>query len=190
MSKRSYLTTNDIANWRRKHLTPIHNRPGYWIANEDLMVFKKVSTYPATSDDQIVIAPHRFKKPYDILGMGTNSERAAVNSWNRTGAIANLIIPKGAEVYIEEYKTLTEPNRLKMRASEAKIHSVVRIADKKQVIFGRSFHDSSFVYLNPKMLGDLAGDAFISPIGGFNGYAGQCASGIHFYINLSAAMEH
>jgi hypothetical protein len=185
MSKRTELNYNDIINWRKQHLVEIRNRPGYWRVVKELNVFKKVQTYLSGVDRDVVVNPHL--KMTNILYHGHNSSLTE-NYYSRADAIANLIIPVGSEIYIDDWKATVNPDFLKMRASQAQVHSIVRISDKKQVVFARSNYDKLFTYVNPQLV--AGADKVIHPGNGWAQRSGQCAGGIHFYINIDAALSH
>lgn len=97
-------------------------------------------------------------------------------------AIANLIIPEGALVHIDNFAfegDFASAYARKMRASFAFCHSIVRTHNKEQVTTAHSGFDVSFWY--------TAGED-VAPRLSF-AMKGSCASGIHFFMNLGDAKE-
>ena len=109
-----------------------------------------------------------FKKVY--VGVANNQ------------AIANLIIPVGALIYVEgatvNYCNVGITTR-KMRASEAYVHSIVTVRDKVQVRLAKSGHDSKFMYVP---------GTTVKPDNGFDKEEEACAGGIHFFVDLVDAL--
>jgi hypothetical protein len=100
--------------------------------------------------------------------------------YGRGYAIANLIIPKGAFIYAGDTVGSMDRHDRKMRASEAKVHSIVGL-DRKRLDRACSSFAPTFVY----RVGDV-----VRPVYGFSWEADQCESGIHFYLNLGDALNH
>jgi hypothetical protein len=102
--------------------------------------------------------------------------------------IANLIIPVGALFYCDSelfYWQLSNsswfgPSR-KMRASEAKVVSLVKARSQESVQLARSSYDSSFTY-EPGQI--------VKPVDKFSREEDECSSGIHFFINLGDALDY
>lgn len=97
--------------------------------------------------------------------------------------IVNLIIPTGALVHSEHeyWCECSNSDRRKMRASMAKIHTIVRIIDGKVIQKAESVHNYNFHYTSGKV---------ITPENGFSIADAACAGGIHFFLNLKDAFEY
>jgi hypothetical protein len=95
-------------------------------------------------------------------------------------AIANLVIPVGAEIFIGNYayERWAQSGEMKMRASEAFVHSVVRIGNLEQVSEGHAGYDNNFKYVP---------GTTVKPTKRFSKSEDQCSTGIHFFINLTHA---
>ena len=174
---------NFIAS-KLKHATSMPR--GFYVAQEDLYGFKKVKTYVPNADPHIVISPH---KPFGrSLADQSSNRQYGTNYYNREDAIANLIIPKGAFIYLNYRIQFQEgESHVKIRASKAKLHSIVRISDQKQVVFARSKYDSAYTYDNPKFLGKES--ELILP-DQFSDHPGVCESGIHFFLDIESALNY
>lgn len=190
MAKQRALTTSFLLNWKNEHLGAVAGYSGIFVVKKEIHAFKKVHTYRQPRDHEVTILPHVMKVPKD-LAIGHNLGLIAGWQNNKytesTDAIANLIIPVGAKLYVDVNRMYSSPDYVKMRANKAQVHSIVRKSDKQQVAFARSAHDSSFIYTNPLM---THFDNQVTPKGEFYMGNGQCADGIHFYINLQAALDH
>lgn len=107
-----------------------------------------------------------------------------LNARNRyVQAIANLIIPVGATIYTDPQafcRPRAEAHARKMRASEAYVDSIVQMSDLCEHQCGLSGHNPGFMY---------SVGSTVVPVRKFAKHSSQCASGIHFFINLADAME-
>jgi hypothetical protein len=151
-----------------------------WKLKEPIPAFKKVLTYTAFDDRVIAIYPHL--RDADLERAIRNNPRFSNKAFNLTGAIANLMIPKGAFVHFNKINFSN-----KLRADKALVHSIVRAEDQKPVAYGLSSYDRSFMYLNGAMLGRKIE---VEPAYEFYKGPGTCESGIHFYLELDAALKH
>lgn len=139
---------------------------------------------PADEKDFYVVEKplHVFKKVHEHRG------------WSE--CVANLVIPKGAVIYASptvfgadpwDFKQsplrrdLHHADHRKMRCSEARVHSIARIHDGEATDEARSRHDAHFKYL-PK--------TNVRPVRKFSWRQEQCESGIHFFLNVSDAIEY
>lgn len=99
--------------------------------------------------------------------------------------VVNLIIPVGAKIYAPDSAgwTVDECSGYrKMRASKAIVHSqALRHGSRRQVDNSRSGHNYSFIYKN---------GAVVKPEEEFSYESSQCASGIHFFLNLADAYHY
>lgn len=113
--------------------------------------------------------------------------------------IVNLIIPKGAEIYVEPYNRTDyeyDYDNRKMRASEAKVHSIFSFLDCDFYIGKQdsmnfsdiqpmknciSSWDENFLYVEGQK---------VKPRNGFSRDQEQCDSGIHFFFNLCDAVSY
>ena len=98
--------------------------------------------------------------------------------------IANLIIPAGEIIYVGLHSKsrkdkITQECMLKMRASKAYVHSIVREMDHKQLKEGRSWWVFNFKY----NVG-----AIVKPSNRFLDEQDVCGSGIHFFFNVNSAL--
>lgn len=121
---------------------------------------------------KVVKPMHVFKKVH----VGTDSRN--------TQAIANLIIPVGALIYAEDvpiyFADANDYDYRKMRASEAKVVSIVSCKNQIPANEGFSGSGSSFKYHSGKT---------VKPTYPFSKKAAQCESGIHFFVNLRDALK-
>lgn len=100
---------------------------------------------------------------------------------NRADAIANLIIPAGAVIYVHPHAFDKDANwttSRKMRATEAFVHSIATCRKKVSCNTARSGHDSKFKYTVCST---------VKPTLPFDYQRYQCGSGIHFFVNLADA---
>ena len=117
-----------------------------------------------------VTAPlHVFKKVYCYNKFG-----------NTRAAIVNLVIPVGAQIYIGDYafSRFAGSSEMKMRTSEAFVHSIVSLAALEQESEGHAGYDNEFKYVP---------GTTVKPTRRFSKAEDQCDSGIHFFINLADA---
>jgi hypothetical protein len=151
-----------------------------WKLKEPIPAFKKVFTYTPFSDRMIAVYPHLED---EVLERELrNNPHFSNRSYDLSAAIANLMIPKGALVHCNQFAFTN-----KLRANKALVHSIVRVEDRKPVMYGLSSYDTSFMYLNGGMLGR---EIEVRPWHGFYNGTGNCESGIHFYLELDAALKH
>lgn len=104
--------------------------------------------------------------------------------WSDTrAAIANLVIPAGAVIYVDTRAFLrgASPHTLKMRASEAFVHSIALINGETQLASAHSVRDNAFTYIPGRT---------VKPKYRFSKKKAQCESGIHFFVNLAAAKNY
>jgi hypothetical protein len=130
---------------------------------------------------------------YEVTGFYVITKELNVFKMNystdgRTKVITNLTIPVGAKVYAPDFAFNEDHaddgyrcHDRKMRASEAIVHSSATMYAQKPVAVARSGWDSSFKYAAGKT---------IKPRGDFDMDGDQCASGIHFFLNLQDAIEY
>lgn len=189
------LTYQDIVRFKRQHLVKFSGSQSLYEVTKEIKCFKKVVTYRIYNDSKISIQPELIGPRGLSNWLDSNSKNLFASIYDEP-AIVNMIIPVGAKVHISDTKALQNPHHLKMRASEAKVHSIVRISDKRQVALGRSEHDRNFLYVNPKKLilnfdsSPNSTSEIIKPNGGFSMSGGECAGGIHFFINVDAALAY
>lgn len=117
-----------------------------------------------------VIKPmHVFKKVYGKYG---------------THVIANMIIPVGATIFLDEWGYETNQSSSfhgrKMRATEAYVHSLVTMKSQEVITEARSGYDASFKY--------CVGDT-VKPKFKFSKEDDVCGSGIHVFVNLADALS-
>jgi hypothetical protein len=99
---------------------------------------------------------------------------------NYVRAIANLVIPVGAMIYVNPaafWKGQCSDSR-KMRASEAFVHSLATQRTGRPLLEARSGYSYNFKYHIGKT---------VKPELRFSKQAAQCESGIHFFVNLADA---
>lgn len=128
--------------------------------------------------------------------------------WKKTyteadhNCVVALEIPVGAKIYAnllaKPWVTLTDMDDRKMRASEAIVVKQFRIGEAtgygkfqgivehkytgyKEVKHTRSGHNNSFKY----KVGET-----VKPVNGFSLSERICESGIHFFVNLSDALDY
>ena len=122
---KSYLQSIEVLNTKlKKHGVLLPN--GQIFVTEPILGFKKVDTYAREYD----------RSPVKWL----NNFKACGYVMNKYPAIVNLIIPAGALL------NLASTTNLKLRASNAVVHSIYRISDKKIVKYAKSKHSSSYNY--------------------------------------------
>jgi hypothetical protein len=99
---------------------------------------------------------------------------------NSTRAIANLVIPVGAMIYVNDiaFSEGAVASHRKMRASEAFVHSIAAQRSGQQVHEATSSWTSMFKYIVGKT---------VKPMKPFCKVSTQCESGIHFFVNLADA---
>lgn len=112
--------------------------------------------------------------------------------------IVALEIPAGAKIYSDILDNNNPSPSLKIRASEAKVVKQFNVgfvevtysfAGRKEYILekykmikkSKSIHNSLFTYETGKT---------VVPTFGFSEKYEQCDSGIHFFVNLSSALEY
>lgn len=104
-------------------------------------------------------------------------------------AIVNMIIPVGETIFVydEAYKEISSFSRdnRKMRATKAYVHSIVRKHDHKQLTCGYS----DYMSWNSKVFRYRVGRN-VKPRLPFSMKWEQCASGIHFFVNLDDALAY
>jgi hypothetical protein len=110
----------------------------------------------------------------------------------KDAAIANIIIPSGASIFMDFSLREHNDDYGKLRASRAEVHSIVRINDRKPVVFGVSGWDQDFIYTNTKMIdGFSIGKRIeVQPSLMFSYRRVTCAPGIHFFLELDAALNY
>jgi hypothetical protein len=116
---------------------------------------------------------YKVVKPMHVFKRVHNGE-----NWVR--AIANLIIPAGALIYVAPsafYMGQSADSR-KMRASEAFVHSLATQRTGRMLQQAHSGYSCDFTY----NVG-----ATVKPELRFSKRAAQCDSGIHFFVNLADA---
>lgn len=111
--------------------------------------------------------------------------------------IVALEIPVGANIYSDILDNNPDPS-LKIRANEAKVIKQFNVGfiegpysfascreyvleKYKMIEKSESINDSLFIYETGKT---------VVPTNGFSKKYEQCASGIHFFVNLSSALEY
>lgn len=112
--------------------------------------------------------------------------------------IVALEIPAGAKIYSDILDNNNNDPSLKIRASEAKVvkqfnvgfvevmynwggHNEYELEKYKMIKKSKSIHNSLFTYETGKT---------VEPTSGFSKKPEQCESGIHFFVNLSSALEY
>lgn len=130
---------------------------GIFTLHTDLKVFKKVYARP-------------FRRRYAVGDMY---------------AIVNLVIPAGAKVYAKPLKYAPTLNCRKMRASEARVHSIATWPGGAWRVRGyaanRCINGKEFVYEVGKR---------VVPDRPFSAGPTQCAPGIHFFLNVGDALRY
>lgn len=126
-----------------------------------------------------------FYKVVKPLYVFKKTGAAILSRYYNTGVVTNLIIPVGAIVYapdcVWEAPQWNSALR-KMRASKAIVHSQALCHGKRrQVDNSRSDYCNSFIYKN---------GAVVKPWSKFSYESYQCASGIHFFLNLADAYRY
>jgi hypothetical protein len=117
------------------------------------------------------------RRPYKGFPAG---EYGACGYQYSVDAIANLIIPVGAMIYASnDAFVCNSSDSRKMRATEAKVHSVVTRRSKKQEQLAHSMFDSDFKYVPGQI---------VKPSKRFSKCEDRCDSGIHFFVNLHDAL--
>jgi hypothetical protein len=97
-------------------------------------------------------------------------------------AIANLIIPVGAMIYVGEAAFVWNYTDVrKMRVSEAFVHSIVESRKQTPVSVAYAWYTNDFKY----NVG-----ATVKPVEKFSKSEEQCDSGIHFFVNLQDALDY
>lgn len=149
-----------IRDYFMEHVRPMKNSDRFYVVTKPLHVFKKVEV--CASD----VGAARWKR---------NQE-----------AIVNLVVPVGAKVHCSPQAfdlpaSSFDRGFRKMRASKAKVHSVVLIKSKREVQVGRSSYAYWFLY-KP--------GATVTPSQGFSLESGACAGGIHFFLTLTDARNY
>jgi hypothetical protein len=176
----------DYENFLRAHAK--NSMDGFWLVTTPIKAFKKVRTYPESQDKNIVLHPHYSDdKEKKALSAVHNNRYYDTDAWEYRGAIINLLIPEGAHLFMNPYLYPTYGDYGKLRSSKAIVHSIVRVTDKKPVAFGVSKWDNTFVYLNPQMTG-RSGE--VTPKKKFSAGLATCCSGIHFFLELDAALRY
>lgn len=90
--------------------------------------------------------------------------------------IANLIIPAGTLIHVG-----TQGNFVKCRAERAIVHSIFTKDDHKIVGIGKSSADWGFKY--------VPGET-VTPVAPFSQSHVVCSTGIHFFVDVNAALEY
>lgn len=92
--------------------------------------------------------------------------------------IANLIIPKGARLRADTKTWTRRRNLRKMRANKAFVHSLVDKLCLHRVPIARSLFRESFTYMPGQV---------VTPWQRFSTKDIECASGIHFFLEVRRA---
>lgn len=182
---------------------------GQVFLEKPLFAFKKVHTYSSPKDylfddlkNNTMAKPRTSSKVKSFINKMETDFRWT--SYNKSEAIANLIIPAGAIVNLP---SLVSYER-KMRSSHAYSHSVVRLSDNKMVPIGLSGYDKSFPYFSISEFGfngtiddeytkkfyipgkeDVDYNFLLQPTS-FDGSTLTCRAGIHFFLELDDALEY
>lgn len=122
----------------------------------------------------------KLRKPLRVFKV-TKIDESREQKYPNDLAIVNLIIPAGETVFWRVYFHYSNPDSItsrKMRATKAKVHSIVRLSDGKPLEMSYSDHNSSFIY--------KVGDTVV-PWGGFSWEQNACGGGIHFFMNVRDA---
>ena len=90
-------------------------------------------------------------------------------------AVANLIIPAGSVVRLPAYYDS------KCRADKAFVHSIIRRSDFKEFDQAFAEHFNSFKYHKGQMA---------VPVYKFDMENEECASGIHFFLDIESAYKY
>lgn len=144
-----------IRDYFMEHVRPMKNSDRFYVVTKPLHVFKKVEVYPS-----------------DVGARWRNNHEA----------IANLVIPVGAKVHCSPQAFGFERGFRKMRASKAKVHSIVLLdRTRREVPIARSGYAYWFLY-KP--------GAVVTPKHGFSLVPGTCAGGIHFFLTLTDARHY
>lgn len=150
-----------IRDYFMEHVRPMKNSDRFYVVTKPLHVFKKVEV--CASD----VGAARWKR---------NQE-----------AIANLVVPVGAKVHCSPQAfdlpaSSFDRGFRKMRASKAKVHSVVLLdRTRREVPIGRSSYAYWFFY-KPGATVTSTQDFSLEP--------STCASGIHFFLTLTDARNY
>ena len=99
-------------------------------------------------------------------------------------AIVNLSLPVGTIIHHRRRLILRGSEDIvhyKMRASRARVHSVVVSRSRRKAEAAFSGNDPNFLYRT----GDL-----VHPRFAFSQFDETCASGIHFFLNLKHALDY
>ena len=91
--------------------------------------------------------------------------------------IINLLIPKGATIYVGNINQLSGR---KLRTNSAYVHSICE-PNGNQLLSGISYHDRSFKYYPGRI---------VIPRNGFNMNDSSCSPGIHFFMDLYSALVY
>ena len=133
-------------------------------------MFVRVINYDGTRYDsdsrgfyKVVTPMYVFKKVYAL-----------------SGAIANLVIPAGATIFIDPRAFIpgADASNRKMRASEAFVHSIAMQRTGTPLKEAESRWISTFKYRAGKT---------VKPVQRFSWRSLQCEAGIHFFVNLADA---
>jgi len=125
--------------------------------------------------------------------------------------LINLIIPTGAIIYghisklPQPYGKLSLQNCGKMRATRAKVHSIIRLQDNITTVYRNFKGNDSYMSGASRLLTEKEirtaysghDDYFkyevgctVRPKEPFDYFQGECASGIHFFLNAEQALDY
>ena len=97
--------------------------------------------------------------------------------------LINLVIPVGEFLFASEKAWISDNWTIsyrKMRASKAKVHSIINLDTRKEVVTAKSDYSTWFKYRKGKT---------VTP----NHFSKQnqfCAGGIHFFLNVGDALNY
>jgi hypothetical protein len=208
MANTRNLTVKDHIKFLEAHgdvirQTPVYGKAAFYKLHTPLLVFKKIKVASKSFDiyEQMldaILDTYNKNDPLESYTKGINDsakDRLLTSIWgglesrmyNESG-IANLEIPAGAVVF---YGAVGKDGSDfgKMRASLAKLHSIVRIRDKKEVNFGVSKHIGSYKYVTAKGRGKLKTKT-TDLVTNFDSNFVTCAAGIHFFADLNLALNY
>lgn len=162
-------TGRDLRSYFMGHVRPFKDHEftysDFYEVTKPLYVFKKI------------LVPRR------LLPSGVSREVSRYEEAKQ--AVANLIIPVGAKVFAEHGAFANDKivyvDSRKMRASEAFVHSIVRVSDGVEIPRGTSLWNGNFRYVKGKT---------VRPQYRFSTYPAQCESGIHFFLQGGDAVGY
>ena len=120
----------------------------------------------------------KVKKPLHVFKKVIYVEKLI--GQNFTFAIVNLIIPVDSMIYMDDACFSSYSSARKMRASHAVVHSIVSMLTGEAVPQGQSHYDPCFKYKPDSAI----------EIKNFSMEDETCAEGIHFFMNITDALEY